>query len=110
MKCHPSIAEARMDCIRCQDWPRGEANFVASNLIVIVDSMAQHDRLFEHSKRTRNKSTNKSNALSTCTGETSGDGEFCRRGDVCFGSPMGLGRRRILGLCFNGPILDENCC
>jgi len=43
------------------------------------------------------------------TEDTSGDEEFCRRDDGVLTSPIGLWRRRILGL-FNGPIFDGNCC
>ena len=81
----------RMDCDHCLDLVINEENFVVNNLIEIVDLMVRHDKPFVDSKdRRRRRKEMKDEQRKLITDGTSGEGEFCRRGDDCLTSPIGL--------------------
>ena len=80
----------KMDPDHYLDLAVNEENFVENNLIGIEDLMVRRDRRFVDS----NEKTVLKNWLvkrKECfTDGTSGEGEFCRRGDGCLPSPIGL--------------------
>lgn len=84
--------EENRNCFHSQqDWRSNEENFAVSNLIEIEDWKVQHDSLSGPSieSRIKLKDEGKRNEKFT-TFETSGVGEFCRRGETCRTSPIGL--------------------
>jgi hypothetical protein len=83
------IVEGKMNHDQYPDLVINEENFVGNNWIEIEDLRAQHDKEFVGSKY-RFYKKNKTKKEILFTKETSGDGEFCRRGDDCFTSPIGL--------------------
>jgi hypothetical protein len=83
------IVEVKMDHDHSLDLVINEENFVENNLIEIEDLRVQHDKLFVDSKK-KKMIIFKKRYRRLSTEETSGEGEFCRRGDDCLTSPIGL--------------------
>ena len=87
--CYLLIAEVRTKGARCRDLTVDGESSAASSWIVIEGLTVQRGREFVDSERQETESGNR--PVKKCsTGETSGDGEFCRRCDGCFTSPIGL--------------------
>jgi hypothetical protein len=82
------LIAVKMDQDHYLDLVINEENFVENNLIEIEDLTVQHDKQFVDSNE--NRFLKKLVCRKLFTDETSGEGEFCRRGDVCLTSPIGL--------------------